>query len=281
MAVRQAVVRASVRRTDDLQFSVVPPPPEIPLDTVSGGLDDAAPYTAEAKGGVLEVIVRLHVNDMTMLGIDPGQEAAWASEIEFKWNGNGGDPKQAVIDGAVYDIIVDVRFLGDPSADGTYFDPESSFVIPGDLVSVISVFDDLPSAPGGNANTTNWVLHFDKDDLDGAPLMAAHEFGHILGVDDDTDKTGLMGSVSGSALMYARYYETWVAVYAGTGAVTSVFGELQGVPIEGEDDPLINNENSVRTSELQVIAVPEPLTFGLLALGVIALGARRRYRKRR
>ncbi len=97
------------------------------------------------------------------------------------------------------------------------------------------------------------MLTWDTEDT---PQVAAHEYGHMVGNYDEysggatnpsnpiIDSTSIMGSTSPAAVSYARHYE-----------------------------PVVDwLEGKYPSAMLEVVAIPEPTTLGLVLLGVALAG---------
>ena len=108
------------------------------------------------------------------------------------------------------------------------------------------------------SNMTTW-------DTEDTPQVAAHEYGHMVGNYDEysagatdpsdpiIDSTSIMGSTSPAAVSYARHYE-----------------------------PVVDwLEGKYPSAMLEVVAIPEPATLGLMLMGIDLAGKLFRLKGRR
>lgn len=232
-----------------------------PSDVVWSNFRWDVSYERYFDGASLVKHVEIDFLFENVLGFAADQKAAWkaATEaaVESLWNNEFNIVD--TVNGKTYALAVDVTLQGYPREGlPNVFDQ---------AVTVVQRPDDCAARPNDLACRDNMLKWFE----DSTESMKAHEFGHMLGLYDEyvggaLDKhigatlsdDGIMGLgvLDPDPVFYARYYQQYLD-FIGTIPLVD-YQRLAGVGLS--------------PGQFILVAVPEPSTWAMLAVGTLMLG---------
>lgn len=138
----------------------------------------------------------------------------WYAGIERAWN-RGDDGEPFVVCGRVVEF--DVQFAARPIPEASASHVVFVEAVPAGQRYVSSVWNAFGTSPANSPRTGYWGSNL-------APGIAAHEFGHLLGLMDeytehDANGNGRRDPGEGSVPDVARYPDAWQSLMADEGGV--------------------------------------------------------------